>query len=129
MINIDYILSLLDWNNPDEEQEKGVKLAKDIKCISAFIQPGHPYGKNIWYNCAKILAERDDKELEPHLIELLEWLQDMNWPGAFCILDRLQKYEDIDSLNKSLMICLRKAKMLNDETWECNLNMLLQNRH
>ena len=53
----------------------------------------------------------------------------MNWPGAFCILDRLQKYEDIDSLNKSLMICLRKAKMLNDETWECNLNMLLQNRH
>lgn len=53
----------------------------------------------------------------------------MNWPGAFCILDRLQKYKDIDSLNKSLMICLRKAKMLNDETWECNLNMLLQNRH
>ena len=100
MINIDYILSLLDWNNSDEEQEKGVKLAKDIKYISAFIQPGHPYGKNIWDNCAKILAERDDKE-----------------------------YEDIDSLNKSLMICLRKAKMLNDETWECNLNMLLQNRH
>lgn len=78
MINIDYILSLLDWNNSDEEQEKGVKLAKDIKYISAFIQPGHPYGKNIWDNCAKILAERDDKELEPHLIELLEWLQDMN---------------------------------------------------
>ena len=45
MINIDYILSLLDWNNSDEEQEKGVKLAKDIKYISAFIQPGHPYGK------------------------------------------------------------------------------------
>ena len=125
MINIDYILSLLDWNNSDEEQEKGVKLAKDIKYISAFIQPGHPYGKNIWDNCAKILAERDDKELEPHLIELLEWLQDMNWPGAFCILDRLQRYSDNKSLHSAINICIEKAKDCGDEVWESNLYLLL----
>ena len=82
------------------------------------------YGKNVWENCAKALVKRDDKELEPHLIELLEWLQDMNWPGAFCILNRLQNYGDTLSLNVSLTICLRKAKMLNDEIWEDNLNML-----
>ena len=121
MINIDYILSLLDWNNSDEEQEKGVKLAKDIKYISAFIQPGHPYGKNIWDNCAKILAERDDKELEPHLIELLEWLQDMNWPGAFCILDRLKNYSDKNSVLSAISICIQKAKDCNDEIWKDNL--------
>jgi len=54
MINIDYILSLLDWNNSDEEQEKGVKLAKDIKCISAFIQPGmKTFAENTgkWQKC------------------------------------------------------------------------------
>ena len=124
MINIDYILSLLDWNNPDEEQEKGVKLAKDIKCISAFIQPGHPYGKNIWDNCAKILAERDDKELEPHLIELLEWLQDMNWPGAFCIFDRLKKMLDVPGFQYSYNVCMKCAKALDDEAWINNLEML-----
>ena len=124
MINIDYILSLLDWNNSDEEQEKGVKLAKDIKCISAFIQPGHPYGKNIWDNCAKILAERGDKELEPHLIELLEWLQDMNWPGAFCIFDRLKKMLDVPGFQYSYNVCMKCAKALDDEAWINNLEML-----
>ena len=130
MVNIDYIMDLLDWNNSIEKQEQGINLAKEVKCINVFLQPGsYHYGKNVWDNCAKILAARSNEELSPYLIELMAWLQDMNWPGAFCILDRLQKYEDIDSLNKGLMICLRKAKMLNDETWECNLNMLLQNRH
>ena len=124
MVNIDYIMNLFDWNNSDDDQTRGLKLAEDIKCISAFIQPGSPYGKNVWENCAKALVKRDDKELEPHLIELLEWLQDMNWPGAFCILNRLQNYGDTLSLNVSLTICLRKAKMLNDEIWEDNLNML-----
>ena len=125
MVNIDYIMNLFDWNNSDDDQRRGVELAKDIKCISAFMQPGSPYGKNVWENCAKVLAKRDDSELEPHLIELLEWLQDMNWPGAFCILERLENYTDNRSLLVGLKICLRKAEILNDEMWENNLNMLL----
>lgn len=127
MVNIDYIMNLFDWNNSDENQNRGLELAKDVKCISVFIQPGSPYGKNVWDNCAKALARKDDKELEPHLIALLEWLQDMNWPGAFCILDRLQKYKDDIYLDLCLTICLRKAKTLDDETWEYNLNMLKKN--
>lgn len=126
MVNIDYIMNLFDWNNSDENQNRGLELAKNVKCISVFIQPGSPYGKNVWDNCAKALARKDDKELEPHLIALLEWLQDMNWPGAFCIQDRLQKYKDVNSLDLCLSICLKKAKKLGDETWEYNLNILKQ---
>ena len=33
MVDIDYIMDLLDWNNSTEKQEQGVKLAKDVKCI------------------------------------------------------------------------------------------------
>ncbi len=124
MVNIDYIMELIDWNNSIEEQALGIRLARDVKCINAFLQPGSPYGKNVWDNCAKILSERTNEELAPYLIELMEWLQDMNWPGAFCILDRLKKMTG-DSLFEYLYnSSLKYAKALEDDVWESNLKML-----
>ncbi len=43
MVNIDYIMDLLDWNNSIEKQEQGVKLAQSIKCVNVFLQPGNRY--------------------------------------------------------------------------------------
>lgn len=124
MVNIDYIMELIDWNNSIEEQALGIRLARDVKCINAFLQPGSPYGKNVWDNCAKILSERTNEELAPYLIELMEWLQDMNWPGAFCILDRLKKMTG-DSLFEYLYnSSLKYAKVLEDDVWGSNLKML-----
>ena len=124
MVNIDYIMELIDWNNSIEEQALGIRLARDVKCINAFLQPQSPYGKNGWDNCAKILSERTNEELAPYLIELMEWLQDMNWPGAFCILDRLKKMTG-DSLFEYLYnSSLKYAKVLEDDVWESNLKML-----
>ena len=115
MVNIYYIIELIDWNNSIEEQALGIRLARDVKCINAFLQPGSPYGKNVWDNCAKILSERTNEELAPYLIELMEWLQDMNWPGAFCILDRLKKMTG-DSLFEYLYnSSLKYAKALEDD--------------
>ena len=125
MVNIDYIMDLLDWNNSIEKQEQGVKLAKEVKCINVFLQPGsHYYGKNVWDNCAKILSARSNEELSPYLIELMAWLQDMNWPGAFCILNRLKKMVNEQLFKHSYTICLKCAKALDDEVWESNLKML-----
>ena len=46
MVDIDYIMGLLDWNNDVAEQERGIMLARDVKCFSAFFQPRcYPYGK------------------------------------------------------------------------------------
>ena len=124
MVNIDYIMELIDWNNSIEEQALGIRLARDVKCINAFLQPGSPYGKNVWDNCAKILSERTNEELAPYLIELMEWLQDMNCPGAFCILDRLKKMTG-DSLFEYLYnSSLKYAKALEDDVWESNLKIL-----
>lgn len=56
MVNIDAIMALLDWNNSAEQQERGIELAKNVKCINVFLQPNQrEYGKNVWDNCAKIL--------------------------------------------------------------------------
>lgn len=125
MVDVTDILDMLDWHMPLEIQAKGISLAKKSNTIIPFILPLTPkHNKNVWGNCAEVLSEKSDEELKPHLIELLEWLQDMNWPGAFRILDRLQKYSDNTSIHCAINICIEKAKDCNDEVWEENLNLI-----
>ena len=127
---IEYVFNLLDWHMPLEIQSKGISLAKNIGTIIPFIQPLTPkYNKNVWENCAIIIAEKSDEKLKPHLVELLGWLRDMNWPGAFCILDRLRRYLDNSSMRSAINTCIEKAKACNDGAWECNLYLLLQKNH
>ena len=40
MVNIDYIMELLDWNNSAEKQELGIRLAGEVKCINVFFTAG-----------------------------------------------------------------------------------------
>ena len=125
MVDITEIMDMLDWHMPSEIQSKGISLAINTETIIPFIQPLTPkHNKNVWENCAVIIAEKSDENLKPYLVELLEWLQDMNWPGAFCILDRLKNYSDKNSILSAISICIQKAKDCNDEIWEGNLLML-----
>ena len=129
MQDITEIMDMLDWHKPLEVQNKGVALAKNTETILPFIQPLTPeHNKNVWGNCAVIIAEKSDKKLEPYLTELLEWVQDMNWPGAFRIMDRLQKYSDDASLCGAVNACLAKARERGNEVWESNLFLLLERR-
>ena len=116
MVDITEIMDMLDWHMPSEIQSKGISLARYTETIIPFIQPLTPkHNKNVWENCAVIISERSDEEIKPHLPEMLEWLQDMNWPGAFCILNRLQKYSDENSLCNAINVCIKKAKKCRDE--------------
>lgn len=125
MLDIDYIMSLLDWNKSQSEQAMGIEMAKNVECINVFIQPcGKRFNKNVWDNCAKILSQRSDAELYPYLLELFLWVRDLNWPGALCILDRLQKYEKNILFNRMLNSCLKCSYAISDDVWECNLKML-----
>ena len=118
---------MIDWHMPAEVQSEGISLAKNIEDITPFIQPlTKEHNKNVWDNCAVIISEKDDEKLKPHLTELLEWLQDMNWPGAFCILNRLQKYSDRESLDAAINVCIEKAKADGDPVWESNLYLLMK---
>ena len=124
MIDIDHVMDLLDWNNSIEKQTEGIELAHNIKCIDAFLQPNYPYGKRVWENCAKILSERTNEDLTPYMIELMIWLQDMNWPGANCILDRLKKMVDEELFHRFYDSCIKCARALEDEVWEKNLQLI-----
>ena len=125
MVEVTVIMDMIDWHMPPEVQSKGIALAKKLETIIPFIQPvTSRHNKNVWDNCALIIAEKSDEELKPYLTELLEWLQDMNWPGAYCIRDRLQRYSDNDSIHSAINICVEKAKACNDEIWEDNLHQI-----
>ena len=85
--------------------------------FQVFLQPcTEHYNKNVWDNCAKALAMRSDAELDACLENLLAWLRDMNWLGAFLILERLQAFQ-----NSAALLC---AQALGDEVWEENLRKL-----
>ena len=128
MTDITEILDMLDWHMPDEIQEKGIVLARESDEIIPFIQPlTSRHNKNVWENCAVIISEKSDEKLKPYLIELLEWLQDMNWPGAFCILERLQKYSDNNTLCQAIKVCVEKAKANDNDVWMSNLRLLMNN--
>ena len=93
MTEIDVIMGMLDWNNSAEEQAAGLAQAAQVENFQVFLQPcTEHYNKNVWDNCAKALTMRSDAELDACLENLLAWLRDMNWPGAFLILERLQAF-------------------------------------
>ena len=67
------------------------------------------------------MCEKSDDELLPYLDKLLEWLLDMNWPGAFIVWDRLLIFEKSTALLASLSESIKRAKNLNEVIWLDNL--------
>lgn len=103
------LYEMLHWQKPKEIQQQGVRIARGIKDLSVLIQP--PASASVWEKCACILAEKTDDELVPYLSDLLEWLQDLNTPGALDILKRL-KIMDGTKLAKPFIQSCEQAKSL-----------------
>lgn len=126
--DINKIYEMLNWENTPELQQEGIRLAREIKDLSLLIMP---YASvSVWENCANIICEKSDVELEPYLDKLLEWLMDLNWSGALTIAERLKIFS-----GEKLKIALEKAiiksnQMTNDERlkWLDYLSELLDNK-
>ena len=73
--------------------------------------------KSVWENCAKVLINKSDEDLQLYYIHLFEWLQDLNWPGAYLIYDRLLCVSD-EYLLKAYQHSLSVAKKMQDGVWE-----------
>ena len=126
MKEINEIFNMLNSNNDLKVQQEGIKLASNIDNIEHFIQPSL-YGKCVWENCAKVLSLKDDDILKPYLFDLLVWLQDLNWPGAIIILERLKRFTDFIFLADVISAVVNSAKASNDFIWIANINLLLDN--
>ena len=116
MTDIDYILDLLDCNNSIQNQTKGLELAKNIRCLSGFVMPRSTDNyQNKWANCARVLAERPDEELQWCLHKLFEWLQYPEEAGSGIIRDRLKKYEKNGIFMMDIEHAKKEMKALNEE--------------
>ena len=118
MSDINEIMKMLDCNNSLEVQQKGIELARNVRCIRAFVKPRDSvYGLNVWKNCAIIISERSDKELRRYFIELMTWLAELLWEAAGIIIERLLKYEDVKELSHDLEKRVNVAKALENDQW------------
>ena len=127
MNDIQNIYKMLNWENNNEIQAEGFSLAKEIEDLSLLILP--PAAPSVWECCAQVLSEKTDTVLEPYLDSILEWLQDLNWPGALIILDRLKVFSG-KKLKKPFIDRFTYARNLNNEEglmWLDYLSELLDN--
>ena len=130
MNNIDTILYLIDWTRSKEDQQKGIDMAREVKCIKAFFQPYIPNNcKSVWENCARIIIERSDEELVPYTDDLLIWLKDLNVPGAELILQRLLVFSDTTVLALLLQRIVPGLVAIDDKPWLMSLADLLDNNN
>lgn len=120
---IDEIYNLFIWDpslSPEENEARiarGMALAAKVRYLYPFIQPMLPgHSKSAWDPCARVLAARSDDELEPHLYQLFEWLQDRNWPGADIIWDRLLRFP-FSRLESFHSLACTVARRTDDEVW------------
>ncbi len=115
MYDINEIYRMLNWKSRFGDQLQGIKLARNLDDLSLLILPcANGESKCVWENCARSLYEISDERLEKYLPSLLEWLQDLNWPGALIILDRLKIFSG-EKLKKPFMDRFTYANNLNNE--------------
>lgn len=131
MIDIDEIMEMIYWDSSTKVQEAGILLGSQVKTIGVFIQPvlkgKHP--KGLWGNSAKIISTKSDEELDPYLLRLLEWLEDLTWPGAIDILDRLKCYKSCERLAVAIQFAVRRAAKCDETNWIKNMSYLLENEN
>ena len=124
-LTIDDIYDLFSWDASysDEEYnarvERGLAEARKLRNIYPFIQPiivPMEKSKSVWEPCAKVIALKSDEELKPFLCMLFEWLQDMNWPGADIIFNRLTRIP-FSKLESDFQLSRKRAEAGDDEVW------------
>ena len=129
MTDIDRIMYLIDWKRSPSEQSEGIVLARNVVCIKAFFQPVGPgYSKSVWENCAIIICERSDEELLPYITDMILWIEDLNWPGAVQIQQRLIAFQNVGSLALILNSVVPALEKLKRTSWLQFISDLLSNQ-
>ena len=85
-----FILSTPLLHIHTEIQAAGIEEAKQIQYFSILFQPAE--NKFVWQNCAKAIVAKSDSELHEYILNMFEWLKDLNWPGFAIILERLKQF-------------------------------------
>lgn len=113
---VNILINDLDWNLSEKKIENAInKLVKmDDDKLHLLLQPR--YEKRYWHNAAIVIKRIGYPRIKIIIPGLLEWLQDMNWPGATTVVEILSEI-DKDILIHYLEAVLIEAKTTNDTLW------------
>ena len=122
-MTLDEIYETFIWCLDETEDEYNFRIAdafneaKKYKYLHPFFQPMIP-GKSVWEPCARVIASKSDEELKqkPYLNAMFQWLQDINWPGAIIIYDRLLQMP-FSEIEESFIHIRRFAEEEKDMLW------------
>lgn len=108
---------------PKEIQEKAIDqlVLLYTELMVKLIQPSD---KSCWDNAAKVLMRIGCPTNEIILAKLLEWLKDMNWPGALIVREIL-KTVDLKILLPHIKGALKSAANDKDFIWIAWLKELI----
>ncbi|WP_156826128.1 DUF5071 domain-containing protein [Paenibacillus terrigena] len=83
------LIEKLSWDAPDEEKSNAKIQLKEIndKDLHFLVQP---LTKGHWDGAAEVIVSLGYPRVQRILPGLLEWIQDLNWPGAMVIADFLK---------------------------------------
>lgn len=118
------ILKDLSWNSTADQIKSGFIAALQETDHQYLLQPTGHFGS--WENASILFLILGDEEIEPYLGDLLDWLQDLNWPGARRILDRLRGVSS-ELLAIPLEHAAKLATESRDESWLSNISILIAN--
>lgn len=81
MEEVTKLIEKLSWNTPEEDKEDAIKKLQYIKDedLHLLLQP---ISKSYWDGAAEVVVNLGYPRVKRILAGLLEWIQDMNWPGA-----------------------------------------------
>lgn len=93
MEDIQALIQKLDWDTPAAEQAEAIHKLQDIRDeeLHLLLQPLY---KEHWDGAAEVIVKLGYPRVKPILPGLLEWIQDMNWPGAGRIATLLREIGD-----------------------------------
>jgi hypothetical protein len=126
MGEINDLIDRLSWREDIATQKDAVRqLIRVIRDddIGLLIQPGSD--KSCWENAALVLKEVGSPRINKEIPKLLEWLADLNWPGATTVIELLA------TVNKAILFpyvdsAREKAASDNDDMWLDALDQLLE---
>ncbi|MEK3717633.1 DUF5071 domain-containing protein [Paenibacillus sp. FSL R7-0333] len=93
MEGIQALIQKLDWDTPEAEQAEAIHKLQDIRDdeLHLLLQP---LGKGYWDGAAEVIVRLGFPRVKPILPGLLQWIQDMNWPGSRRIAPLLRESGD-----------------------------------
>ena len=105
---MDVLLSKLRWDTPQEELNKAITILREVDDLSILVKP---IDKAHWDNAAMILRDIGYPRIHNILPNLLEWTQDLNWPGSRIIAELLA------SIGEPLIPFIKVVFKAQDHIW------------